>query len=185
VAGDRNTPTGDRIFELREAAGWTVRDLAEEAGISPTTVVQLEHGRGEPKFSTLRKISRAFGLSSVEELASGPKAKARPLAQQWLDEWASHHYLSMHNEEAFRTRGPLASEDEVKALIEAVNDERDLVRTALEFHDLSPELRRELETAAHDHIYWLKDLQEQRRRLRKQHNFGESSEDLRLVSAAF
>lgn len=185
VVGARNTPTGDRIFELREAAGWTVRDLAEEAGISPTTVVQLEHGRGEPKFSTLRKIARAFGLSSVEELISDPKAKARPLAQQWLDEWAGRHDLSMSNEEAFRSRTALASEEEVEARIEAVNHQRDLISSALEFHELSPALRRELESSAQDHIYWRRDLQKQRDRLREQRRASEAtSDDLRFVSVA-
>lgn len=185
MVGDRNTPAGDRIFELREAAGWTVRDLADEAGISPTTVVQLEHGRGEPKFSTLRKVARAFGLSSVEELISGPKAKARPLAQQWLDKWAGRHDLSLGNEEAFRSIALLESEDEIEGRIEAVDDQRKFISSALEFHDLSPELRQQLESSAQDHIHWLKGLQKQRDRIRAQRQAHEAtSDDFRFVSVA-
>ncbi len=50
------------LKRLREAKEWTVRDLAEHAGLSHGTVSHLETGRYEPKLSTLAALAKALGV---------------------------------------------------------------------------------------------------------------------------
>jgi DNA-binding XRE family transcriptional regulator len=42
------------------------RDLATEAGIAPKTIVDLELGRVEPHFKTMRKLAAALGVEPLE-----------------------------------------------------------------------------------------------------------------------
>lgn len=59
---------GDVVAKLRDAAGWTLDDLAEHAGMNRNVISKLETGRtGEAKRKTLVKIAAAFGLT-VREL---------------------------------------------------------------------------------------------------------------------
>jgi transcriptional regulator with XRE-family HTH domain len=51
------------VAALRERRMWTQVRLAEEAGISPTTVSGIENGRiSRPRFGTLRKLAVASGV---------------------------------------------------------------------------------------------------------------------------
>lgn len=54
---------GKRIREQRAQRGWDQSRLAREAGISRTTLSQLENGRGpDPRPSTVGKVTLALGL---------------------------------------------------------------------------------------------------------------------------
>ena len=56
---------GANLAALRERRMWTQVRLAEEAGISPTTVSGIENGRiSRPHFGTLRKLAGALGVGS-------------------------------------------------------------------------------------------------------------------------
>ena len=60
---------GRNLAALRERRMWTQVRLAEEAGISPTTVSGIENGRiSRPHFGTLRKLAEALGVSPEELL---------------------------------------------------------------------------------------------------------------------
>ena len=55
----------DMIRRLREAAGLTQEKLAEEAGVSPLSIRNIETGRTvDPKARTLAAIARALGVST-------------------------------------------------------------------------------------------------------------------------
>lgn len=53
---------GALVHELREAAGMTLTDLSQAAGVSPGLLSQIERGRGNPAYLTLLKIARAFDV---------------------------------------------------------------------------------------------------------------------------
>jgi transcriptional regulator with XRE-family HTH domain len=62
---------------------WTQARLAEEAGVSPTTVSGIESGRiSRPHFGTLRKLARALGVEP-EELVGGRGAGPSSLSLEW------------------------------------------------------------------------------------------------------
>jgi Predicted transcriptional regulators len=55
-----------RIEELREDRGWSTTKLAQESGISHSTINNLYKRNNEPSMPTLRKLIAAFGLSLEE-----------------------------------------------------------------------------------------------------------------------
>ena len=44
----------------------SVRRLAAAAGVAPTTVYYIEHGRTSPSFRAIRDISAALGLDPLD-----------------------------------------------------------------------------------------------------------------------
>ena len=79
---ERST-VGRKLAIIRERRMWTQVRLAEEAGVSPTTVSGIESGRiSRPRFGTLRKLARALGVDP-EELLSGEGGASSPLSLEW------------------------------------------------------------------------------------------------------
>jgi transcriptional regulator with XRE-family HTH domain len=80
---------GERIATVREERALTQAELAEKAGISPSTLSLIESGKvPRPHVGTVRKIARALGLEPGElrrvERLVAPKARAaRPLEQSF------------------------------------------------------------------------------------------------------
>src|SRR5919199_1749857 len=76
-----------RLTILREDRMWTQARLAEEAGVSPTTVSGIENGRiSRPHFGTIKKLARALGVDPQELLSPrGPEGRTHmtPLSLGW------------------------------------------------------------------------------------------------------
>lgn len=74
-----------RVVEFREERMWTQGRLAEEAGVSPTTVSGIESGRiSRPHFGTVKKLARALGVEPRELLsARGNGVRRAPLSLGW------------------------------------------------------------------------------------------------------
>jgi transcriptional regulator with XRE-family HTH domain len=78
---------GRRLVVIRERRMWTQARLADEAGVSPTTVSGIESGRiSRPHFATLRKLAQALGVEP-EELVS-PLPSSEPDVSSLSLEWA-------------------------------------------------------------------------------------------------
>jgi transcriptional regulator with XRE-family HTH domain len=56
-----------KLKMLRVDKGWSIRQLAEEAGVSQTTVWKIEHGGGA-NAATLKKLGDALGVRASELL---------------------------------------------------------------------------------------------------------------------
>jgi transcriptional regulator with XRE-family HTH domain len=79
---------GRRLGAIRERRMWTQARLAEEAGVSPTTVSGIESGRiSRPRFGTLRKLAGALGVEP-EELVSSTDAVEGDAPSTFSLEWA-------------------------------------------------------------------------------------------------
>lgn len=48
---------------LRERKGWTQQDLAHEAGVSASSVANIEQNTTSPTLATRRKLLQALGAS--------------------------------------------------------------------------------------------------------------------------
>jgi DNA-binding XRE family transcriptional regulator len=62
---------GERVREVRTAAGMTQGQLASAAGVSRLTVVRLESGEQSPRYDTLVAIAEALGRAPAELLLGG------------------------------------------------------------------------------------------------------------------
>ena len=76
MTGD--TRLGERIRALRHAKGYTLKQLAALAGVSPSFLSMVENGRTGIAASRLQAIAGAFGLSAGELL---PDASSQALIQ--------------------------------------------------------------------------------------------------------
>ncbi len=58
-----------RLKELREERGFSIRGLARRAGLNPTTVYTIESGRNaNPELRTLEALATALGVAVTEFL---------------------------------------------------------------------------------------------------------------------
>jgi transcriptional regulator with XRE-family HTH domain len=83
---------GRNLIIIRERRMWTQARLAEEAGLSPTTVSGIESGRIlRPHFGTLRKLADALEVDPRALLSSGElsstgfdeQGRQKPLSLEW------------------------------------------------------------------------------------------------------
>ena len=56
----------ERLKTLRNEHVLTLRELADEAGVSKDTIWRLENGRSEAHPTTIRKLAKAFGVQPRE-----------------------------------------------------------------------------------------------------------------------
>ncbi|HOA99670.1 helix-turn-helix domain-containing protein [Candidatus Sordicultor fermentans] len=59
---------GQRLRELRNKKGWSVRGLAREMGVSKSTVSDVELGRRKPTANYLIKAAKTLGIAERELL---------------------------------------------------------------------------------------------------------------------
>ena len=62
---------GEKLRNLREQRFLSHRELAQCAGVSPTTVLNLEKEQAEPQRRTIRKIAGALGVEPAELVKGG------------------------------------------------------------------------------------------------------------------
>jgi transcriptional regulator with XRE-family HTH domain len=78
---------GERVENVRRLRMWTQARLAQEAGVSPTTVSGIETGKiGRPHFGTLGKLARALRVTPEELLGSRESVEEQgpvPLSLGW------------------------------------------------------------------------------------------------------
>lgn len=76
--------TGQRLWELRKAAGKTQMELARELGVQQAHISQLEAGRGELSVALLVRLAHVFGVTTdylvgLSDRPSAPQAEAPPV----------------------------------------------------------------------------------------------------------
>ena len=70
------------LREWRTERLWSVRDLADAAGVSTKTVVQLEYGRQRPNYTTMRRLSEALQVEprEIAEFAAALEERGKDAA---------------------------------------------------------------------------------------------------------
>jgi transcriptional regulator with XRE-family HTH domain len=72
---------GQRVRTLREARGWSQRELARRVGLTSKTISNYERGeRGvkEPPLSTVQALAEVFGVTVIDLLGEPEGAAASP-----------------------------------------------------------------------------------------------------------
>ncbi len=59
---------GERLKKARMRKLLTQEELAEKAGVSPSTIVNIERDQAEPHISTMRKLAKALDVDPAELL---------------------------------------------------------------------------------------------------------------------
>ena len=54
----------ERLKAARALRGWTQAELAERAGLPPTSIAHFESGSRKPSFDTLRRLAAALDVST-------------------------------------------------------------------------------------------------------------------------
>ncbi len=68
--------SGDKLRKVRDERLLSQRELAEKAGLSPTTILKLEAGRvDDPHPRTVRKLAGALGVAPAEILEQFVEAR--------------------------------------------------------------------------------------------------------------
>jgi transcriptional regulator with XRE-family HTH domain len=68
---------GERLKELREAAGLSQEALARAAGLSTSTVAKTEQRDIDPSWSTVQALAKALGVSSEDFREGAPPPKKK------------------------------------------------------------------------------------------------------------
>lgn len=63
TSGVAENAVGARVKALREAMGYSLRDLSEQSGVSPTMLSQVERGSTSPTLAVAEKIATGLDLS--------------------------------------------------------------------------------------------------------------------------
>jgi len=112
---DRNA-VRNNLAALRELRMWTQVRLAEEAGVSPTTVSGIENGRiSRPHFGTVRKLAVALGVEPEDLL---PRSRSRAIPASLSLEWSM-----ASDDEEFERELETASIEGLSSLSDQLDDE--------------------------------------------------------------
>jgi transcriptional regulator with XRE-family HTH domain len=83
VSDNGTTEFGRRLTAFREELGWTKTQLAERAGLDPSSVSRLEGGSRTPEPATIDVLAAALKLSPVERERLLASANLR--SEAWND----------------------------------------------------------------------------------------------------
>jgi transcriptional regulator with XRE-family HTH domain len=110
------------VVVLRESRMWTQVRLAEEAGVSPTTVSGIENGRiSRPHFGTVRKLAVALEVEP-EDLLPRPGRRGAVPARLSL-EWSM-----ASDDEEFEGELESATIEGLSSLFEGLDEEESRLR---------------------------------------------------------
>jgi transcriptional regulator with XRE-family HTH domain len=77
----------EMLRQIRELAGYSQQELADESGVSQHTISEIELGRRKPQGRTLRKLAEILGVEVADLLGGSkpPLGPAPPSPQPTLD----------------------------------------------------------------------------------------------------
>ena len=115
---------GTNLTVIRERRMWTQVRLAEEAGVSPTTVSGIETGRiSRPHFGTLRRLANALGVDP-QALLSPEQPFSAEFSKQGRPAPLSLEWARAAGEEEFEERVEHASLKRLQSLSQELEEEQ-------------------------------------------------------------
>lgn len=88
---------GEKLQKFRKEKKLSLRALAEKAGISKSTLSDIEKGNTNPTTNTLNKLADALGIS-IEDLF-----KSEPITYEKLDKWDKDYSYIKEESELYTT----------------------------------------------------------------------------------
>ncbi|MDE6863136.1 MAG: helix-turn-helix domain-containing protein [Eubacterium sp.] len=90
----------EKLVELREKSGWTDYRIAQEAGLSPSTVSNIFTRNTIPRVDTLEAICNAFGLTLAQFFQEDEETVL--LSKEQLEMFSRWKTLPKKKKEAFK-----------------------------------------------------------------------------------
>jgi transcriptional regulator with XRE-family HTH domain len=83
---------GPRLRQLRQQGGLSLREVAEQAGFSPSFLSMVENDKVSPSVASMERLAAAFGLSLAEFFLMGQARSPRLVRagerQSYTSEWS-------------------------------------------------------------------------------------------------
>jgi transcriptional regulator with XRE-family HTH domain/predicted transcriptional regulator len=90
-----NLALGQRVRHCRQEAGFTLEDLSERVGVTPSQLSLVETGKREAKIGLLSAIADALGVEVQALLDETPPTQRAKLEREWAKAQASPLYSSL------------------------------------------------------------------------------------------
>lgn len=87
--GGEGVDVHNRLRELMKARGWSAYRLAQECGLSESTLANLLKRNTMPTVSTLEAVCSGFGISLAQFFAEGELVELTPELREVFDGWAA------------------------------------------------------------------------------------------------
>lgn len=71
-----------RLKEVRIERGWSIRKLAQQAGVAPSTVYEIERGVRRAHDRTAQKLAKALGIERAELVIPAEEVEARKVQDE-------------------------------------------------------------------------------------------------------
>lgn len=101
---------GKRLLAYRGMKNFTLEELKELTGISTSTLSKLENGENEPTLDSLKKLSKAYGIS-LDDLVGGDDGYLASLSDD-EDDFLGYHQNPYELSEGIH--GPIHSIDGIE-----------------------------------------------------------------------
>ena len=76
--GVNTSELGDAMRRRREQQGMSLRDVAEETGVSASTLSRIENGTGKPDADNIARLAAWLDMPIERVLHHGPRSAADP-----------------------------------------------------------------------------------------------------------
>ena len=77
-SGVNTSELGDAVSRRREEQGMSLRDVAEETGVSASTLSRIENGTGKPDADNIARLAAWLDMPIERVLHHGPRSAADP-----------------------------------------------------------------------------------------------------------
>src|SRR2546428_5612723 len=76
--GVNTSELGDAMRRRREQQGMSLRDVAEETGVSASTLSRIENGMGKPDADNIARLAAWLDMPIERVMHHGPRSAADP-----------------------------------------------------------------------------------------------------------
>src|SRR5881394_1879629 len=77
-SGVNTSELGDAVRRRREQQGMSLRDVAEETGVSASTLSRIENGTGKPDADNIARLAAWLDMPIERVLHHGPRSASDP-----------------------------------------------------------------------------------------------------------
>src|SRR5438128_10740294 len=77
-SGVNTSELGDAMRRRREQQGMSLRDVAEETGVSASTLSRIENGTGKPDADNIARLAAWLDMPIERVMHHGPRSAADP-----------------------------------------------------------------------------------------------------------